>query len=1057
MAKLSIVGMACTVGDGDLDAFERIIYAGEHSLNETSGTQMAPAQLAGRLVAQYLPDEGQDLRVGIVACADDQPVALARSLADEIGGSARDVPTAGVAADDLVGAFALVSRWLAEESVDLALIVSAGAGSSALPSAVLLVSGEDPERGNAALLAQAYAVVESATTEPRSDNGVVLRQAMEAAQLLPGHIGYLETTSWPPADELVLAYSTGTSELTCAVGSLDAGDMPGAAMIALIKAALCVHRRMLVPTLAAASVPASEFDRDAAWQGTPFYSIQDTRSWFADHAEDRRIAHVAFPTAGGLGHVFLSEPPVRQPPPAFRPDLTARRSYLLPVVGNSRDALLAGVETLQAHLEDTATSMATLAAAACSIAAAGDGAPYALSIVGRDRAELLKELGFAVEGVARAFDIGKEWQTPRGSCFTATPLGEHGVTFVYPGVFNSYIGLGRDLFQHFPWLHERLSELTSDPGFLLAEGWLYPRSRMPLTKEDLAACLARLQDNPVAMSGSGSSVAITHTLILQELFGVAPRAAMGYSMGEGTMLWATGVWRDVNAGGRALHTSPLFSTMISGPRTTVKAHWGLDPDEDVDWTTYLLKAKVDRVRSAVAQEPKVFVTFINLVNEVVIAGDEAGCRRVIAALDCHALPVPASVAIHNEAIHGAHDALVDLYTHPVVARPEMAFYSTATYDRLELDEAGLADALATMCCQQVDFPRLVSHVYDEGARIFVELGPLATCTRRIGRILRGKPHMSVALNPSPGDDLDGVIRALAALVAHRVPVDLSVLHTQPVRQPLKIAAKPRGQTTTLPSKPASRAPELPVPAPAIVTQASAPPVSVRERAPVAVGVADPAVVGHESSKSAGAGHTGSVEGVSPAKGLIDLYTGYLLPHRQGAAQVHDAFLQTRNDAQIRAGSLIALQVAAGRRILAEAHPSEETEDPVTLSVHSAAAAATSPTPLFSEGAVRAFASGDVTVCFGSDFEIYRGRRLSRIPNGDLLMMSRVMEIEGEPGTVAPPAGLRSEFDFPADAWFHEGAGYPGLPPNIVLMEMALQPCGFLSAYLRSSFLDPDAD
>ena len=531
------------------------------------------------------------------------------------------------------------------------------------------------------------------------------------------------------------------------------------------------------------------------------------------------------------------------------------------------------------------------------------------------------------------------------------------------------------------------------------------------------------------------------------------------------MFWATGVWRDVNAGGRALHTSPLFSTMISGPRTTVKAYWGLDPDEDVNWSTYLLKAKVDRVREAVAQEPKVFVTFINLVNEVVIAGDEAGCRRVITALDCHALPVPASVAIHNEAIRGAHDALVDLYTHPVVARPEMAFYSTSTYDKLELDEAGLADALATMCCQLVDFPRLVSHVYDEGARIFVELGPLATCTRRIRRILRGKPHMVVALNPSPGDDLDGVIRALAALVAHRVPMDLSALQTKPLRQPLQITAKPTVQAATLHSMPISRAPEGVVPTPALVAHVSAGPMPVRERAseraPVAEGAAAPAVTARSTLQPVGAGRPGLVGAASRSEGLIDLYAGHLLPHRQGAAQVHNAFLQTRNDAQVRAGSLIGLQIAAGRRLLAGAPPSGETADALLVSTPTLQRSNVHTfqplTPLFDEGAVREFASGDVTVCFGPDFEIYRGRRLSRIPNGDLLMMSRVMEIEGEPGTVAPPATLRSEFDIPADAWFYEGAGYPGLPPNIVLMEMAMQPCGFLSAYLRSSFLDPDAD
>ncbi len=58
--------------------------------------------------------------------------------------------------------------------------------------------------------------------------------------------------------------------------------------------------------------------------------------------------------------------------------------------------------------------------------------------------------------------------------------------------------------------------------------------------------------------------------------------------------------------------------------------------------------------------------------------------------------------------------------------------------------------------------------------------------------------------------------------------------------------------------------------------------------------------------------------------------------------------------------------------------------------------------------------------------------------------------------------LVSEFDVPDDIWFYREAGaatrgYPGLPPHIALMEMGLQPCGFLSAHLRSSLLLPEAD
>jgi len=515
------------------------------------------------------------------------------------------------------------------------------------------------------------------------------------------------------------------------------------------------------------------------------------------------------------------------------------------------------------------------------------------------------------------------------------------------------------------------------------------------------------------------------------------------------MFWGSGVWQHAEEGSRALRASPVFSTMVSGPRTAVRDAWNLGPDEDVDWATYLLKAKLARVREAVAAESCVYVTFVNLTNEVVIAGDASGCRRVIEALDCHALPVPASVAIHNEAISSAHGALVDLYMHPVVEKPDVAFYSVANYGTLTLDERSLAEAMATMCCQPVDFPRLVSHVYDEGARIFLELGPLATCTRRIGRILRGRPHAAVAVNPSPGDDLDGFIRALAVLVAHRVPLDLAPLYERPVPDVVTIA--PREQHAPLPAPVPEAVPEPAVLMSAVAAQAMGDSVAVP------AGAAKPAVAGAVSEASVDRAPAAEGAGSAPTGKLMDLYADQLLPHRQGVARMHEAFLLTRSVAQERASSLISMQIAAGRQHLGHRQRNGEQAQRTEARQRLGRRTTRRPAALFDEAAVSAFASGDVTDCFGSDFEIYEGRRLSRIPNGDLLMMSRVLETEGEPHTVAPLAALSSEFDVPVDAWFYAGDVYAGLPPNIVLMEMALQPCGFLSAYLRSSFLDPDGD
>lgn len=1007
MTKLSVLGVACSVGGGDTADFERAIYAGTLAAVQGPGEPASLEALAREVTAHVTSADATPLAIGVLVCADGLPAAPARALYDawEIGEIG---PTAVLPSDDLVPALATATGWL-ESEADLVLILTEGsAGSVAFVLADADRHAGVPANACLEMIGVPFPVAASGVSAPD--------------QVTVADIGYVASTQWPLPDSLVTTYRTGTASLTCAAGGVAGDGGSGAAALALAKAVLCVHRRMLVPT------PQSSEDRETAWHGTPFYTVPEARPWFPE-AGRPRIAHVVCShlpgtsSHSGAGHLLVSDPAVRRLLSVARMDLRDDRVLLVLVVGDDLSELRAGMTQLRTDLQSETTDPAALAAQTCRLAAQRESTPLALALVGRDRVDLLKELGHAEEGVDRAVATGKPWRTPKGSVFAARPLGDDGLTLVYPGVFNSYIGLGRDLLQHFPDVHERLLSLTSDPGALLAEQYLYPRSRRDLAKDDLTERLAQLLSDPVAMIESGSAAAIAHAHIMQSIFGVRPRAAMGYSMGEGTMFWGSGVWRHAGAGSRNLHASPVFSDLVSGPRNAVREAWGLGPDEEVKWATFLLKAKVDRVRDAVGEEPNVYVTFVNLANEVVIAGDEAGCRRVIEALDCHALPVPASVAIHNEAMAGAHEALVDLYMHPVVAKPDVAFYSASNYDTLELDADVLAEAMATMCCQPVDFPRLVSHVYGEGGRVFLELGPLATCTRRIGRILKGKAHAAVAVNPSAGDDLDGVIRALAVLVTHRVSLDLGPLYEESAPGMLRI-------------RPSSRA------------TADAVPESLAE--PALAGLAVAVSDGASSSVERTAVHHQAV-------GLVDLYTDHLLPHRQDTARVHGAFLQTRTAAQERAASLISMQIAAGRQALGEPPASALNVPGAGVRAQRQAEAIRRPRALFDEEAVRAFASGDVTDCFGPDFEAYRGRRLPRIPRGDMRMMSRVLQIDGTPHTVAPPAALVSEFDVPQDAWFYAGEAYAGLPPNIVLMEMALQPCGFLSAYLRSSFLDTEAD
>lgn len=102
------------------------------------------------------------------------------------------------------------------------------------------------------------------------------------------------------------------------------------------------------------------------------------------------------------------------------------------------------------------------------------------------------------------------------------------------------------------------------------------------------------------------------------------------------------------------------------------------------------------------------------------------------------------------------------------------------------------------------------------------------------------------------------------------------------------------------------------------------------------------------------------------------------------------------------------------------------------------------------------ALGSVAKCFGQEFAVLEGRRIPRIPNGDLLLFDRVLQITGTRLSLNQPASIITEFHVPDHAWFFQANSYPTIPTAII-MEMALQPCGFLSAYLGTSLLFPEKE
>lgn len=109
-----------------------------------------------------------------------------------------------------------------------------------------------------------------------------------------------------------------------------------------------------------------------------------------------------------------------------------------------------------------------------------------------------------------------------------------------------------------------------------------------------------------------------------------------------------------------------------------------------------------------------------------------------------------------------------------------------------------------------------------------------------------------------------------------------------------------------------------------------------------------------------------------------------------------------------------------------------------------------PNVHFDQTSLLATGLGRPSEAFGELYAPYDAKgRVPRLPGPPYHFMSRVTEIDG-PGSGAfkPGTTVAVEYDVPPDAWYFSENPWPAMP-FAVLLEVALQPCGWLSSFTGS--------
>nr|WP_283771668.1 PfaB family protein [Shewanella sp. 10B] len=378
------------------------------------------------------------------------------------------------------------------------------------------------------------------------------------------------------------------------------------------------------------------------------------------------------------------------------------------------------------------------------------------------------------------------FKTPAGSYFTPTPLGDTGLTFVYPGVGTVYPNMFSDLHSYFPELYRELEREGDLAAMLQAEAIYQSANNTKSTEKDSA----EMSLSQLAISGVGASYLFSR--LLTRVFNIQPQLALGYSMGEAAMWASLDIWQTPHALINATQNSAIFNQEISGPLLAVRRDWQLSEDAPLVWNSFLVRASRAEINTLLTDFPRVYLA-IEQGDTCILAGCEASCLQLLKRLNKRGIASNKVTAMHTPPSQSQHSAIQGFYTLGIKANAcetQVRFISAAQQSAVSIDSQSIAKSIADTFCAPLNFTALINAAYQQGARLFVEVGAdrqTSTLIDKIGRQLelgadgvqtQEQPILAMACNAKGSDTITSLLKCLAQLISHRMPLSLAPLMPQ---------------------------------------------------------------------------------------------------------------------------------------------------------------------------------------------------------------------------------------------------------------------------------------
>ena len=531
-------------------------------------------------------------------------------------------------------------------------------------------------------------------------------------------------------------------------------------LLSLIKACLCLYQE-IIPSTQTISSNLKEDDR--------FYFPGASQYWLRNRVDGPRRAgvsctgvdgncvHVVLEAYENIGEESTLTVTERRQP------LGAREEALFVVEADEQSALLNKLETLQSSVARTPLSNIEAFARDRWQQNQTDAAKkLGLAVIARDKTELSEQL----KNARQIIEHGTSTLPGNRVFYSPQPVGTSGeIAFVYPGSGNHYPGMGRTISALKP---EILRKQDVQNQYL--RGQYVPDLLWNTASPEEVNRYPR----EILLAQVAYSTMMTDVI---RSYGIHPQAVIGYSLGESSAFFAMNTWPERDEMYHRVMNSPLYTRDLAGEFLAASKAWHPGDNTPTDWIIAAIQGPAEAIRPVLKGRKRVYLLIINTPGSCVIGGDRQAVMEALERIEFPSQVIPGISAAHCEVVKQVEQSYRALHHFTSTVAPDgIRFYNGAWQKSYKVTPDSAADAILAQALDTVDYPAVIQQAYSDSVRVFIEIGPGNSCANMIGKILEDVPHVAASACASNYEDASTVLRLLGKLISERVPVDLSPLY-----------------------------------------------------------------------------------------------------------------------------------------------------------------------------------------------------------------------------------------------------------------------------------------